>query len=60
MNSQTNSSNILSYIDSAMLFGPSLSGGDIERMNEFREMLCDNGCGILEPIDVLAEATVSG
>ncbi|MHC4211795.1 MAG: FHIPEP family type III secretion protein [Planctomycetota bacterium] len=60
MNSQTNSSNILSYIDSAMLFGPSLSGGDIERMNAFREMLCENGCGILEPFDVLAGATVSG
>ncbi len=60
MNSQTNSSNILSYIDSAMLFGPSLSGGDIERMNAFREMLCENGCGILEPVDVLAGTTVAG
>ncbi len=60
MNSQTNSSNILSYIDSAMLFGPTLSGGDIERMNEFRKMLCENGCGILEPFEVLTKATVSG
>jgi hypothetical protein len=60
MNSQTNSSNILSYIDSAMLFGPTLSGGDFERMNEFREMLCKNGCEILEPFDVLAGVTLTG
>jgi hypothetical protein len=60
MNAQTNSSNILSYIDSAMLFGPTVSGGDFERMNDFREMLCENGCGILEPVEVLTGATVTG